>query len=93
MVDDVSYRWMIRDNGDHYILAVQHSSGGGHKLIIPFHGVGWRADLPVLEVTPKIVQQFIREGIRQGWVYDAVGNPSTFEIGNADALLEEYKAG
>lgn len=88
-VGEESYLWMIRDNDDHYILAIQLESGSGQKLVVTFSGGGWRVGMATLVVTPKDVSAIICEGQLMGWAPNETGNPQTFNIRNGDALLEE----
>lgn len=90
-VDGQSYRWMIRDNGDHYLLAIQHASGRGQKLTLSLYAEGRRIDLPALEVTPGLVEKIIREGLKMGWQPERLGSPQSMRIRQGDALIDGLK--
>ncbi len=88
-----TYLWMIRDNGDHYVLAIQLETGEGQKLIVTFRVETWiNADgYANLKVAPGDVVDIIKEGKIRGWKAHSLGSPQTFNIRDGDELLRNIQ--
>jgi hypothetical protein len=97
IVDGEEYRWSPSQDSGYMILVVQNSSGQGKKLevvisddknIVIENGSYTieNGDSNKLMITPKLVQQVIREAIVLGWNPTELGPP--VELSLNDGALE-----
>lgn len=63
-IEAVTYRWAVRDNGDHRSVVAEHVDEPGQALHVAIS----RFDHPGnVAITPKVVERLVREAIKCGW--------------------------
>lgn len=65
-VEGRDYRWVVSGNDGFLDLIIEQSEGKGQRLAVQFsYSIG--------DITPGLVAQVIREGLRSGWTPEERG--------------------